>query len=42
MEWMRTSNLVKEEDSALGSEGAKGKKPKGSSLRNQKVGDAAL
>lgn len=39
---MRTSNLVKEKDSALGSEGAKGKKPNGSSLRNQKVGDAAL
>lgn len=39
---MRTSNLVKEEDLVLGSEGAKGKKPKGSDLRNQKVGDAAL
>lgn len=42
MEWMRTSNLAKEEDLALGSVGAKGKKPKGSGLRNQKVGDAAL
>lgn len=42
MEWMRISKLVKEEELALGNEGAKGKKPKDSGLRNQKVGDASL
>lgn len=39
---MRTTNLVKEEDSALGRERGEGEKPRGPGLRDQKGGDAAL
>lgn len=39
---MRTTNFVKEEDSALGRERGKGEKPRGPGLRDQKGGDADL